>query len=179
MPAESSANGRPCVDARLPTSLAAPLVLSCRTKRQPYNRAPLMDRSLVAQPKAVAIAVKGQQERRRWSKLREWLAAMPDSSTGTECPALLSLEGARYPGDVPSQQPWETCLDQTKHLGVSTLEGNYSRRFLRIGVSTSEGSCYREEDQTTPAQDSGFLRQVLTLRAAWPPAPPGRGQLSP
>ena len=29
---------------------------------------------LVAQPKAVAIAVKGQQERRRWSKLREWLA---------------------------------------------------------------------------------------------------------
>src|SRR3954468_16712164 len=28
---------------------------------------------LVAQPKAVAIAVKGQQERRRWSKLREWL----------------------------------------------------------------------------------------------------------
>ena len=29
---------------------------------------------LVAQPKAVAIAVKGQQERRRWSKLKEWLA---------------------------------------------------------------------------------------------------------
>ena len=29
---------------------------------------------LVAQPKAVAIAVKGQTERRRWSKLREWLA---------------------------------------------------------------------------------------------------------
>jgi exodeoxyribonuclease V alpha subunit len=29
---------------------------------------------LVAQPKAVAIAVKGQQERRRWSKLREWLS---------------------------------------------------------------------------------------------------------
>jgi exodeoxyribonuclease V alpha subunit len=28
---------------------------------------------LVAQPKAVAIAVKGQTERRRWSKLREWL----------------------------------------------------------------------------------------------------------
>ena len=28
---------------------------------------------LVAQPKAVAIAVKGQQERRRWSKLHEWL----------------------------------------------------------------------------------------------------------
>ena len=28
---------------------------------------------LVAQPKAVAIAVKGQLERRRWSKLREWL----------------------------------------------------------------------------------------------------------
>src|SRR4051794_21623904 len=29
---------------------------------------------LVAQPKAVAIAVKGHIERRRWSKLREWLA---------------------------------------------------------------------------------------------------------
>jgi exodeoxyribonuclease V alpha subunit len=29
---------------------------------------------LVAQPKAVAIVVKGQQERRRWSKLREWLS---------------------------------------------------------------------------------------------------------
>ena len=29
---------------------------------------------LVAQPKAVAIAVKGGLERRRWSKLGEWLA---------------------------------------------------------------------------------------------------------
>ena len=29
---------------------------------------------LVAQPKAVAMAVKGGQERRRWSKLKEWLA---------------------------------------------------------------------------------------------------------
>ena len=28
---------------------------------------------LVAQPKAVAIAVRGWQERRRWSKLKEWL----------------------------------------------------------------------------------------------------------
>jgi exodeoxyribonuclease V alpha subunit len=34
---------------------------------------------LVAQLKAVAIAVKGQQERRRWSKLKEWLAAVPGS----------------------------------------------------------------------------------------------------
>ena len=33
---------------------------------------------LVAQPKAMAMAVKGQHERRRWSKLREWLGrAMP------------------------------------------------------------------------------------------------------
>ena len=31
---------------------------------------------LVAQPKAVAIAVKGQPERRRWSKLEEWLQAV-------------------------------------------------------------------------------------------------------
>jgi exodeoxyribonuclease V alpha subunit len=30
---------------------------------------------LVAQPKAVALAVKGQPERRRWSKLKKWLAA--------------------------------------------------------------------------------------------------------
>src|SRR3954469_5513602 len=30
---------------------------------------------LVAQPKAVAIAVKGRLERRRWSKLKEWLQA--------------------------------------------------------------------------------------------------------
>ena len=30
-------------------------------------------RQLVAQPKAVAIAVKGRLERRRWSKLSEWL----------------------------------------------------------------------------------------------------------
>ena len=32
---------------------------------------------LVAQPKAVAIAVKGKLTRRRWSKLQEWLAATP------------------------------------------------------------------------------------------------------
>ena len=32
---------------------------------------------LVAQPKAVAIAVKGKLTRRRWSKLQEWLAAIP------------------------------------------------------------------------------------------------------
>ena len=30
---------------------------------------------LVGQPKALAIAVKGTQTRRRWSKLREWLTA--------------------------------------------------------------------------------------------------------
>jgi exodeoxyribonuclease V alpha subunit len=36
---------------------------------------------LVAQPKAVAIAVKGQQERRRWSKLKEWLSAAPDGGS--------------------------------------------------------------------------------------------------
>ncbi len=32
---------------------------------------------LVAQPKAVAIAVKGKLTRRRWSKLQEWLTATP------------------------------------------------------------------------------------------------------
>ena len=39
---------------------------------------------LVAQPKAVAIAVKGQLERRRWSKLQEWLAA-PAQTPGARC----------------------------------------------------------------------------------------------
>ena len=34
---------------------------------------------LVGQPKALAIAVKGQHTRRRWSKLREWLAGAPRS----------------------------------------------------------------------------------------------------
>ena len=37
---------------------------------------------LVAQPKAVAIAVKGRQERRRWSKLREWLAVKRNGGRG-------------------------------------------------------------------------------------------------
>jgi exodeoxyribonuclease V alpha subunit len=37
---------------------------------------------LVAQPKAVALAVKGQQERRRWSKLREWLIATSGNNNG-------------------------------------------------------------------------------------------------
>jgi ATP-dependent exoDNAse (exonuclease V) alpha subunit len=36
---------------------------------------------LMAQPKAVAIAVKGQPERRRWSKLKEWLSAEPDGGS--------------------------------------------------------------------------------------------------
>ena len=36
---------------------------------------------LVAQPKAVALAVKGEQERRRWSKLQEWLSAEPADSS--------------------------------------------------------------------------------------------------
>src|SRR4051812_17936519 len=31
---------------------------------------------LVGQPRAVAIAVKGQTERRRWSKLKGWLASL-------------------------------------------------------------------------------------------------------
>ncbi len=38
---------------------------------------------LVAQPKAVAIAVKGQHERRRWSKLREWLVVNGGSGEET------------------------------------------------------------------------------------------------
>jgi exodeoxyribonuclease V alpha subunit len=33
---------------------------------------------IVGQKKALAIAVKGKQTRRRWSKLREWLARCPN-----------------------------------------------------------------------------------------------------
>ena len=43
---------------------------------------------LVAQPKAVAIAVRGRRDRRRWSKLREWLldlGSKPPSSSEPLC----------------------------------------------------------------------------------------------
>ena len=42
---------------------------------------------LVAQPKAVAIAVKGQLERRRWSKLGEWLTLATSERRGTMRPS--------------------------------------------------------------------------------------------
>jgi exodeoxyribonuclease V alpha subunit len=45
---------------------------------------------LVGQRKALAIAVKGAQTRRRWSKLREWL--------GSTCPVILSLQPASAAG---------------------------------------------------------------------------------
>ena len=41
---------------------------------------------LVAQPKAVAMAVKGQQERRRWSKLKEWLEVLAGTGPSGPCP---------------------------------------------------------------------------------------------
>src|SRR4051794_11796700 len=49
---------------------------------------------LVAQPKAVAIAVKGQHERRRWSKLHEWLTprALERAS-----PAAMAWKGSVLP----------------------------------------------------------------------------------
>jgi exodeoxyribonuclease V alpha subunit len=37
---------------------------------------------VVGQRKAMAIAVKGGQTRRRWSKLREWLAAEAKGEAG-------------------------------------------------------------------------------------------------
>jgi exodeoxyribonuclease V alpha subunit len=47
---------------------------------------------LVAQPKAVALAVKGQQERRRWSKLKEWLSTeLADGSHAAAAGGLASL----------------------------------------------------------------------------------------
>jgi len=45
---------------------------------------------LVGQRKALAIAVKGAQTRRRWSKLREWL--------GSTCPVIPSLQPAGAAG---------------------------------------------------------------------------------
>jgi hypothetical protein len=44
---------------------------------------------LVAQPKAVALAVKGEQERRRWSKLKEWLST--ELSAGSRAAAAGGL----------------------------------------------------------------------------------------
>jgi exodeoxyribonuclease V alpha subunit len=41
---------------------------------------------LVAQPKAVAIAVQGGCERRRWSKLKEWLARIIHQGVGEPNP---------------------------------------------------------------------------------------------
>ena len=88
---------------------------------------------LVAQPKAVAIAVKGQLERRRWSKLGEWLAAppgrrkhgaqdearaeprrrdRPDHVRAAQCgrPPRLALHGPRCTPDqlqrTPSTRDW-------------------------------------------------------------------------
>ena len=37
---------------------------------------------LVAQPRAVTIAVRGRQERRRWSKLQEWLTVPIETRGG-------------------------------------------------------------------------------------------------
>ena len=39
---------------------------------------------LVAQPKAGAIAVKGQRELRRWSKLKEWLKVSSPARPGAQ-----------------------------------------------------------------------------------------------
>ena len=41
---------------------------------------------IVGQWKALAIAARGQQTRRRWSKLKEWLAAAPgQGQSGLSC----------------------------------------------------------------------------------------------
>ena len=51
------------------------LIIHERTKRTMFGlRCVTWLVVLVAQPKAVAIADKGQHERRRWSKLWVWLA---------------------------------------------------------------------------------------------------------
>ena len=49
---------------------------------------------LVAQPKALAIAVKGQRTRRRWSKLREWLTLATNGRRGTIRTSLAAGSGS-------------------------------------------------------------------------------------
>ena len=46
---------------------------------------------LVGQRKALAIAVKGAQARRRWSKLREWLVASWSPEIGPVAAAMTGM----------------------------------------------------------------------------------------
>ena len=62
---------------------------------------------LVAQPKAVAIAVKGQLERRRWSKLQEWLAAATRTPEARCRRMRLDAEPRRR--DRPGSCPGRSC----------------------------------------------------------------------
>jgi exodeoxyribonuclease V alpha subunit len=51
---------------------------------------------LVGQRKALAIAVKGEQTRRRWSKLREWLVASRPPEVGpVEAAMTVMLRSSR------------------------------------------------------------------------------------
>jgi len=70
---------------------------------------------LVGQRKALAIAVKGARARRRWSKLREWLAAA-------------------FP---------LTCWFSSIQLALGRLAGAYVHRFLY--TMTKVGKSDREE----------------------------------
>jgi exodeoxyribonuclease V alpha subunit len=58
---------------------------------------------LVAQPKAVAIAVRGQQERRRWSKLKEWLASHEGHTVPPRECRTMTGEEADKPGPKQRQ----------------------------------------------------------------------------
>ena len=56
---------------------------------------------LVAQPKAVAIAVKGGLERRRWSKLHEWLRR---HTLEPAAPAAIAQDGIPSPSQKSLKQ---------------------------------------------------------------------------
>ena len=56
---------------------------------------------LVAQPKAVAIAVKGRLERRRWSKLHEWLRR---HTLEPAAPAAIAQDGIPSPSQKSLKQ---------------------------------------------------------------------------
>jgi hypothetical protein len=54
---------------------AKPVIITSVPQKYPFFEASKRLVVIVGQKKAMAIAVKGKQTRRRWSKLREWLEA--------------------------------------------------------------------------------------------------------
>ena len=100
---------------------------------------------LVAQPKAVAIAVKGQRERRRWSKLREWLAVEPRGGRGERMSFAIIRggNGRRHEVDF-GDDPIEidvTASTLTVQITVEAVTDGVAperRRFVTIALPREE-----------------------------------------